>query len=68
MIQRYRTYGMIVCLIFMLMAGTMLVVLSDEQLHELAALITMAVGGYGLRETLDHLGDGNNNAKVKEQV
>lgn len=60
MIQRYRIYGMIVCLIFMLVAGTMLVVFSDEQLHELAALLTMFVGGYGLRETLDHLGESEN--------
>lgn len=61
----YRIKGMIVCLVILLISGTLLVTFSDDNLHELGALLAMFVSGWGLRETLDNIGE-NENATVKE--
>lgn len=59
---KYRYNGMIACLILAILA-LLLVMTPDPMLQDFAMIVVMFVGGYGLRETLDHLGDGNNDTE-----
>ncbi len=56
MIYRYRITGMVICLMLIVLAGALLAT-RNEFYIELASLLTMFVGGYGLRETMDHIGE-----------
>jgi len=50
--NEYRIYGMVICLIIVIFCFVLLLT-KDPLFIDLAALLVMFVGGYGLRETLE---------------
>jgi len=60
--KNYRIIGMMACLVLALSA-LVLVAFGDRPQQELAMIIVMFVGGYGLRETVDHFGENENDKK-----
>ena len=50
--KKYRIYGMLICLLILAFSSWLLS--TDNQI---GVLLTMFVGGYALRETLDKVGE-----------
>jgi len=58
--KKYRLYGMLICLLILAFSSWLL-----SMDNQIVVLLTMFVGGYALRETLDKVGEERQNERKR---